>query len=222
MKRKLTLSILIVFVSSLVYAQTFECIEKTALIEVDLNSYNSAQIDISNLVGTDLFLEWDAFDNTLNTSWDIALCDYTSCYTGIPVSGVMTTISGGMNGFFKINVNPFNVLDSGQVSFSVYDAKTMVADTVTFKVVAKNNIGIDAVIVNLEIELYPNPASSKLNFKNVSKSTRVDIYSIDAQHIASEVISNKNTDFDVSYLKDGVYFAVIKELSKTIRFIISN
>tara|TARA_B110000483_G_scaffold241904_1_gene326126 strand:+ start:567 stop:1235 length:669 start_codon:yes stop_codon:yes gene_type:complete len=222
MKLKLILSTLAIALASVTYAQTFECIDKSALIEVDLNSYNSAQIDISNLLGSDLFLEWDAFDNTLNPGWDIALCDYTSCYTGIPDSGTMTTLPGGINAFFKINVNPYDALDSGEVSFSVYDAKTMVADTVTFKVVAKNNVGIRSVENDTPIDLYPNPAKDNLNFTNVSKSTKVDIYSVDGQHIASEIISNSNSGFSVAYLNAGVYFAAIKEQSKTIRFTISN
>lgn len=89
--------------------------------ELPLDAYSIHQIDMVNLTGTELNLSWRLVENSCPHDWYIGLCDYNSCYGMLPQNGDMLPVSGDLNGFIKLDVNPWLVEGAGTLHFWVYE-----------------------------------------------------------------------------------------------------
>jgi len=74
--------------------------------------------------------------------------------------------------------------------------------------------------------IYPNPASSKINFDmNNEENVYVDIYETTGKKVESRFLVNKNNSFDLSNYSEGIYFFNVREINGSIiqkgKFIVS-
>ena len=59
------------------------------------------------------------------------------------------------------------------------------------------------------LQIFPNPASSELKVRSVTKTDLVEMYNVLGQKVASQHIADNTAVVDVSNLNQGVYFANI-------------
>src|SRR5687768_8832992 len=76
----------------------------TATFHVLTNSYEEFTIYIKNNYSSSIQMNWTKINQNLPAGWDYALCDYQTCYPGIPSSGSMSPILPGDSGYFKLNI----------------------------------------------------------------------------------------------------------------------
>lgn len=65
---------------------------------VSSTGYSSHILFMENLSGGELVLGWEMLSADLPPAWQADLCDYISCYIGIPEDGVMMAISDTTRG----------------------------------------------------------------------------------------------------------------------------
>jgi len=66
------------------------------------------------------FITWRLIENTCPAGWDIQMCDWQNCYTGLPNTSDMAPVPPGGSGNLRLLVNPFLIEGSGLVHFFVY------------------------------------------------------------------------------------------------------
>jgi len=76
---------------------------------------------------------------------------------------------------------------------------------------------------NSNISLFPNPTNGRFSVripdnKSVSESIRIEILNITGQKVLSSFVSRESSDFDISDLPKGLYFAKIFD-GETVRII---
>lgn len=59
------------------------------------------------------------------------------------------------------------------------------------------------------INIYPNPATNKLNFQNIP-SKNLEIWNVNGKKVANMVVDHSNGSIDISALEKGVYLLIIK------------
>jgi hypothetical protein len=81
--------------------------------------------------------------------------------------------------------------------------------------------GINKLISNGQVSIYPNPANQYLYLKNINGSVNIDITDVTGQIVKS--FRNTSNQIDVSDMPTGFYFLRITEISKqaiqTIKFV---
>ncbi|GAB4313947.1 MAG: hypothetical protein Kow00127_05120 [Bacteroidales bacterium] len=102
---------------------------------VPATGYSTHIVYMKNLTGGELILGWERLEFDFPEEWQADLCDYVSCYMGIPESGTMYPLTDTIRGYLKITINPNGFAGTGFVSFKVFDNKhPEVADTVSFTI----------------------------------------------------------------------------------------
>ncbi|QDO93199.1 T9SS type A sorting domain-containing protein [Formosa sediminum] len=70
-----------------------------------------------------------------------------------------------------------------------------------------------------KIKIYPNPASSVINFKNITDQHDIVIYNMMGQRVLNYTISRSNNTVNVSSLSKGMYVVSFKNYSVNFKFI---
>lgn len=119
------------------------------------------------------------------------------------------SLSGGAGDFAIANaagtINIFYSRKSGGTSLGYHDAGrgyaslTMAAATLSTNEIAANS---------KKVSLYPNPAKSTVNFKNVDKIKSVDIYEATGRKVIS--VKPEGESISVENLKTGSYYLEIQ------------
>lgn len=161
-----------------------------------------------NISGAPLNLGWTLITNNLVAGWDYSLCDYNTCYIGMPASGTMATVPAAGQGFLGVNVDPTNISGTGIVRIYVYDmTDPNGGDTLTW-IISTPPVGIDAVEgSSLSLNVYPNPTSDVLYVtSNANQNATVAILDVTGRQVA-EGVQNVQGSFvvNVATLPQGVY-----------------
>jgi hypothetical protein len=181
--------------------------------ELVTNSFSNVNIDINTQTIQAIDYEWELVSNTMPAGWTYSLCDYTSCYPGIPVDGAMTPISNteasnGTIGFFKLTINPDEVVGSGIAKIYVYDASDYnIGDTITMSFNHAGSVGIEDEITG-SLSVYPNPVVDLMTIDNsMNIQNEVLVSNILGEQILKLVIQpNAKKQIDVSAFQAGIYF----------------
>ena len=104
------------------FAQTFNA-SPSALCskEVAFEQANECFIYFDNPSGDTLQLHWRLIDSNAPVSWDIDLCDYGSCYIGIPSNGLMNPVQDTIRPYIKLIVQPDTNPGAAWIWFRVYE-----------------------------------------------------------------------------------------------------
>ncbi|MEO9533513.1 MAG: T9SS type A sorting domain-containing protein [Crocinitomicaceae bacterium] len=181
--------------------------------ELTTSSYSDVNIDITTQTTQAIDYKWELISNTMPTGWVYSLCDYTSCYPGIPATGTMTPISltdaqNGTIGFFKLTINPDEVEGSGEAKIYVYDAADYNnGDTVTMSFNHTSSLGIEDEVYG-HLSVYPNPAVDVLTLDNsMNISNNVVVSNVLGEQVMNLTIApNSKETIDVASFKPGIYF----------------
>lgn len=180
--------------------------------ELEADSYSTVDIFIETPDLSGITFAWEKIEDNMLFGWDYSLCDYNSCYFDIPYEAVMSPISDeqmadGVNGFFKVTLNPGEVYGEGNLKLYVYDeSDPTMGDTVNFTFNLSNLASIEED--NIGLSVYPNPCQGQLNVTN-NASERLDysIYNVSGEVILQGFVAEDNVKtLDLSGLTKGVYF----------------
>lgn len=134
-----------------------------------------------------------AFQNSM------ALSSTSFCDTNISL-----TKSGCTNGnaFFRANLTPgtyfLTIAGKGETDNGNYQ----------LNIEKVNEVGIED-IKNMQLLLYPNPATNSLTIKNATAVKYYDIHTVDGKQVMR--VNGTNNELDISELDTGIYF--IKAIS---------
>lgn len=88
-------------------AQTFWPVNGPVLTrEVRFNEANECYLYFQNPSGDSLHLRWRRLEVGKPEEWTVDLCDYGTCYIGIPSNGLMNIISDSTRPYLKLIVQP--------------------------------------------------------------------------------------------------------------------
>ena len=208
------LSILLLFISMISVGQNYTI---SPSHEVNMtpafDELTITDIYMLNTASTDIQLKWKLISNKLYPGWDFSLCDYTTCYPGLPNEGTMTPVPPGEKGFLGLNVVPYKIAGTGVVKMYVYQEGYMdKGDTLTWFVTATAS-GITQINRSVNISLFPNPAKELLTVE--VDATDLSIASIQVTDLLGKVWINKTigqtqTKVDVADLPNGYYLIQYK------------
>jgi hypothetical protein len=184
---------------------------------LNMDEYSVHQIDIYPVGLTDFYMmEWRLVGNTCPESWDFQLCDWATCFDGMPNTAVMDTIFPGGHGLLKVTVNPFMEAGSGTLTFWVFPEGEMDAyETVTFHFETIVAGVSDHSAVTTPPQLYPQPARQQLNYSGLNTGAWY-LYDLSGRVISSFYLERNDGALDISSLQNGVYF--LRQGSRTMRF----
>lgn len=74
--------------------------------EVAPEQANEVYLYLRNPSGDTLHLKWRQLEMSLPDGWDIDLCDYGTCYVGVPPNGVMNPVFDTVQPYLKLIVQP--------------------------------------------------------------------------------------------------------------------
>ena len=190
-------------------AQVFSWKTNDSVSVVSTDGTASLKLMMTNISGDSLSLDWKLISNTFPSAWDVTLCDYNTCYIGIPDSGSMKKLGQLELGFLTLTVDMKNELGAAEMRFYVYDASdTTAGDTATFLLDASIATGIGQLNdVNKTQIVFPNPASDYVTLKGINgKSANVWIYDLNGKEIKSSTLDlTMNTQLSVQELNAGIY-----------------
>lgn len=162
--------------------------------------------DIYQINNTDsnIVFGWERISVNLPVGWDYSLCDYPTCYTGIPASGVMDSVGGGFMGFLGVNISPYSIPGQGIVKIYVYDMNfPNNGDTLTW-IINSSPVGITENNTPL-VTVYPNPATEVLFIEqDVNTFSDWKIFGLDGKLISSGLFTS-SPNIDVRSLAAGTF-----------------
>lgn len=169
-----------------------------------------------NTSASKIVLKWKRISINLPAPWQYSMCDFGTCYAGIPVGpNTMDTVSVGGQGFLGLNIDPGTTDGVGTVKVYVYQSNLPNnGDTLTWyvKTIAA---GIEELFSNSGIKIFPNPAQNNLNI-NLNFYEPADVCLTDAlgrKILTTRVSSSAN--LDVSSFDKGFYTLTIETKEKT-------
>jgi hypothetical protein len=192
------------FTSSILSAQSYTVTPtNTDTVDAPFNTLTIFDIYQQNTGSTYLLLKWQKISVNLPSGWDYSLCDYASCYTGIPNGGTMDTVDVGDMGFLGLNINPYSIAGQGIVKLYVYeDGFFNGGDTITWVVNATVN-GVDETSFENSVNVYPNPVNDVLKIKSERALKSVLIMDASGKLILE---GSATAEINLQNLNAGVYF----------------
>jgi hypothetical protein len=220
MMKTLLLSLSLLFISLVSVAQHYTISPShTVNMTPAFNELTIVDIFQENTSSTTIQLKWKLISNQLFPGWDFSLCDYTTCYPGIPDSGTMTPVPPGEKGFLGLNVKPYDIPGTGTVKMYVYEEGFEdKGDTVTWNVIAKPT-GIVEFHRSAIVSLYPNPANETVMVQvDAADLSTASIHVTDllGKLLINKPIINESTKLDVSDLPNGYYLIQCKYGNETV------
>lgn len=185
---------------------TDQHLDKEMTIGFNSNNY----IRFTTTDPEEITFQYERISNTMPQDWDLSLCDYTSCYIGVPANGSMTEITlaeatNGTDGFFNLTVNHKGITGEGKVVLYVFDSNDHErGDTVSWQLSFDGTVSIDEIEANKLFKVYPNPATDVLNITSEGHYTGAIFNSIGKRVLLLE--GDKNETVNISNLESGIYF----------------
>ncbi len=163
----------VLFFGEKISAQTFRPVEATILEqEVQFGLANEVYLHFENLLGDTLNLKWRRLEISKPNDWGTALCDYGTCYVGIPSSGKMNPLPPTENAYLKLLVQPNQTPGTAWIWFRVWrveDENDFV--DVYFSIKTPGTLATETP-ENQSFEMFPNPTSGDFFVKNRTGETQ--------------------------------------------------
>lgn len=96
----------------------------SGILEMDIYTEHMVYVE-PNAAADTAYISWRKMANTCPDGWDLQMCDYLACYSGMPNTGNMYPVPPGLNGYLKIVANPYQIQGSCDVHFWVYPTGMM-------------------------------------------------------------------------------------------------
>ena len=127
---------------------------------------NECFIFFENPGGDTLRLKWRKVEINFPEDWAIDLCDYGTCYTGIPAQGLMNAVFDTVQPYLKLVVQPGTTPGSGWLWFRVFEENN--PDNFADVFFSLHTPGITATNdgVRSGLRIFPNPVTDVLFLEN--------------------------------------------------------
>ncbi|MFT5511861.1 MAG: hypothetical protein ACI8SE_000255 [Bacteroidia bacterium] len=182
-------------------------------ITTGFNEYNMV---FSTQLPEAITYSWEMIENTVPEDWDYSLCDYTTCYIGIPASSDMRRISleeskNGQQGFLKFNVLTTESNGNYVFKFYVYDSMDHDrGDTVIFNF-SNSTVSVSDVKKISPVTLYPNPTTGSVYVETLEGDSEVEIFDISGKVIKEEKLQFSGVnEIDLNGIRSGIYRIVVR------------
>lgn len=212
--KKLYPFISLIFTLSTSSAQTYTVSPShTLYVNAVYNTISIFDIFQENISNDTIYLEWELISNDLVPGWDFSLCDYGSCYAGIPSFGFMDTVFAGGQGFLGLNIDPHTIEGTGTLRIYVYESNASSAgDTLTWVVTA----GPNGTVAGLSpsVSVYPNPATDFVTIdmrRSPAPIVSITVLNMLGQQVAEKAVSSGLEQFDIRNLPEGTYLLLLND-----------
>ena len=207
--QKLTLPAILLFWSNLLFGQTFMANPDAVLTkELQFNQANECYIYFINPSGDSLHLRWRLVESNLPDNWVADLCDYGTCYNGIPSNGLMSPVYDTIQPYLKLIVQPGENAGACWIWFRAYENGNQAnyAD-VFFNLHTTGTLQTGAPSSVSAIEAFPNPASEVLQLKNSAQTKiQAEIMNMSgARHWKGSIPPVSVVELPVSHWPAGTY-----------------
>lgn len=216
MKKLYTLLIATALFNTFAFAQSF-VITPTDNYEasIELFTYTNHQVFMINQTGDELTLGWETIYNDMPEGWEITLCDFGGCHTGIPESGTMFPIFDTISAYLRLTINPYDIIATGTATFKVFDNKyPELFEIVTFTIHSGNVTGIKPIVSESFFTAFPNPAIDELIISNAGlTNATISLVNTQGQVVMQSEISSQKQVFNVNEFEKGLYVIMISDKS---------
>lgn len=191
------------------WSQTFMAVPDALLQkEIQFEQANECYIYFNNPSGDSLQLHWRLLDSNLPEEWDADLCDYGTCYIGIPSNGLMNFVYDTIQPYLKLIVQPGMAPGATWIWFRVYEEGN--EDNFEDVFFSLHTTGtLDASIADdSRFGVFPNPASSYLTMQNgQTEPAMANLVSINGQRFWQGMLPpDAQVSVWVGDWPTGVYF----------------
>lgn len=213
---KFIISVFAMAISFASVAQTFKYPGgKTMDCEIT-TGFNEYNMVFTTQLPEAITYSWEIIENTVPADWDYSLCDYTTCYIGIPANSEMKRITleeskNGQQGFLKFNVLTTESNGDYVAKFYVYDSMDHDrGDTVIFNF-SNSTVSVSDVKAISDLTLYPNPANGSVFIETLENDSDVEILDMSGKVIKQEKFHYSGiNEIDLNGIQSGVYRVVIR------------
>jgi hypothetical protein len=141
--------------------------------EVALEQANEAFIYFDNPSGDTLNLRWRRLEVNMPDAWDIDLCDYGTCYIGIPSNAQMSPVYDTIQPYLKLIVQPGQTPGTAWLWFRVYeDGNDTNFQDVYFSLNTPGVTSTGAEPKSTLLAIFPNPAHDMLTLQSENGDVR--------------------------------------------------
>gem|GEM_PF-1574491 len=205
---RMWVSLFLVSLSGHLSAQLYQYYPtSTYSAEIAMEEYSVHQVNIIPSGNPDFYMmAWRLVGNTCPTEWEFQLCDWATCFEGMPNTAIMDTIFSGGHGLLKPTVNPFTTPGSGQLTFWVFPEGEMDAyEELTF-FFQTDVVGVNSVDSSKPY-VYPNPANDFVNLNHFTLG-QWHLKDVAGRSVQTIYLDRPEQRLDVSNLPAGFYSLV--------------
>ncbi len=130
--------------------------------EVELEQANEIYLYLNNPSGDTLHLKWRQLEMSLPEGWSMDLCDYGTCYVGVPHNGTMNPVFDTIQPYLKLIVQPGTTPGAAWCWFRVQDAENSANFLDLYFSLFTAGVTATTNIEPTETHVFPNPARDLL------------------------------------------------------------
>ncbi len=151
--------------------QSFQALPTVLSQEVELNQANECYIHFDNPSGDTLWLKWRQLEISMPTDWNIDLCDYGTCYIGIPPNGNMNAVFDTIQPYLKLIVQPGTTPGTAWCWFRVQEAGNAANFSDVYFSLYTPGITATQNVEAASVRVFPNPAREIIVIENPDAQT---------------------------------------------------
>ena len=204
-------------------------------VKISTGILNQAQVEALLIKGNNIFAGtwgYGLFLNTTNgNSWNSSNNGFTdidilslaennnNLFAGTYGGGIYISIDNG-GYWYEINTGfPNNGYLTYVFSIFINDSTIFAGTETGVWKRSLSEVDIKEINKSISFNIYPNPASNKLNIEfklfSFSNKKKIKIYDIQGRILFEQIILNDNTDIDISTLEKGIYILKLCIKDKT-------
>ncbi len=175
--------------------------------ELQFEMANECYIYFDNPSGNSLQLHWRLVESNLPELWDVDLCDYGTCYIGIPSNGLMNPVQDTIQPYLKLIVQPGTNAGSTWIWFRVYEEGNPDNFQDVFYSLHTPGTLSTQTPLNEGVAVCPNPASVWIQLENKQEIAQpVQIFDSRGQRIwGDELPAKSDQQISTHAWPSGVY-----------------
>lgn len=215
----LRIAILFLTASYSAAAQGFEVVGPPLLVqEVQFDQANECFIYFDDGSPNSLRLRWQLEEVSIPEGWDIDLCDYGACYTGIPQAATMLDAPGLDQPYIKLIVQPGAISGSAWLWFrvSLYGQPDFYRD-VYFSLYTPGVTAASEPDADQSVTVFPNPATDFFTIiRNSDLPQPARLMNVSGKTVWAGILKSTQTLVSLPDLNAGIYFLETAQIRKTV------
>lgn len=202
-----------------IMAQNFEPVGGALLVrEVQPELANECYIYFDDFTEDTLHLQWQLEEVSLPEGWDIDLCDYGACYTGIPPAATMLPAPGWEQPYLKLVVQPGLISGGAWLWFRVSQAgQPDLYRDIYFSLYTPGVTAAREPETSRSVTIFPNPAKDFFIVKQDNDTpTPARLLDVSGKTVWAGTLNATQTLITLPDLNAGIYFLETAKIRKTV------